>query len=158
MNVVTLIGNLATDVDLRALDGGKHLATFLLAVDRPGREGADFVRVAVWDRQAEACARFLAKGKQIALDGRLRSRSWEEDGKRRSAVEVVAHTVQFLSPNGDGAPAPRFPSRPPRPSALHSARGGAARRDPRLRSGAARPRVLLATTGRRECRSRAPSR
>jgi single-strand DNA-binding protein len=110
MNVVTLIGNLATDVDMRSLDGGKHLATFLLAVDRPGREGADFVRIAVWDRQAEACARFLSKGRQVALDGRLRSRSWEEEGKRRSAVEVVAHTVQFLSPPDDASPAGGSPA------------------------------------------------
>jgi single-strand DNA-binding protein len=105
MNVVTLIGNLATDVDLRKLDGDKQVASFVLAVDRPGREGADFVRVAAWDKQGEACARYLVKGKRVALDGRLRSRSWEEDGKRRSAVEVVAHTVQFLSPPDNGAPA-----------------------------------------------------
>jgi single-strand DNA-binding protein len=105
MNVVTLIGNLATDVDLRKLDGDKQVANFLLAVDRPGREEADFVRVAVWDKQAEICARYLEKGKRVALDGRLRSRSWEEDGKRRNAVEVVAHTVQFLSPPDNRAPA-----------------------------------------------------
>ena len=98
MNVVTVIGNLATDVDLRELDGDKRVASFLLAIDRPGREEADFVRVAAWDKQAEACARYLGKGKRVAVDGRLRSRSWEEDGKRRSAVEVVANTVQFLSP------------------------------------------------------------
>ncbi len=105
MNVVTVIGNLATDVDLRELDGDKRVASFLLAIDRPGREGADFVRVAAWDKQADACARYLAKGKRVAVDGRLRSRSWEEDGKRRSAVEVVASTVQFLSPPGDAASA-----------------------------------------------------
>jgi single-strand DNA-binding protein len=105
MNVVTLIGNLASDVDLRALDGGKQVASFLLAVDRPGREGADFVRIAVWDKQAEVCARYLAKGRRVALDGRLRSRSWEEEGKRRTALEVVAHQVQFLSGPGNGAPA-----------------------------------------------------
>ena len=105
MNVVTLIGNLATDVDLRELDGGKQVANFLLAIDRPSRDEADFVRIAVWDKQAEVCARYLTKGKRIALDGRLRSRSWEEDGKRRSAVEVVAHRVQFLSPPDSGAPA-----------------------------------------------------
>jgi single-strand DNA-binding protein len=105
MNVVTLIGNLATDVDLRKLDGDKQVASFLLAVDRPGREQADFVRIAVWDKQAEVCARYLVKGKRVALDGRLRSRSWEEEGKRRSAVEVVANTVQFLSPRDSEAPA-----------------------------------------------------
>ena len=105
MNVVMLIGNLATEVDLRSLDGDKQVANFVLAVDRPGKDEADFFRVAVWDRQAEICARYLVKGKRIALDGRLRSRSWEEDGKRRSAVEVVANRVQFLSPPDGNAPA-----------------------------------------------------
>ena len=96
MNVVTLIGNLATDVELKELPNDKKLATFLLAVDRP-REGADFVGVATWDRQAEVCAQYLRKGARIAVDGRLRSRSWDDpDGNRRSAVEVVANRVQFL--------------------------------------------------------------
>lgn len=105
MNVVTLIGNLATDVDLRRIEGEKQVASFLLAVDRPQRDEADFIRIAVWGKQAEVCARYLVKGKRVGLDGRLRSRSWEEDGKRRSAVEVVAHRVQFLSPPDNGAPA-----------------------------------------------------
>jgi single-strand DNA-binding protein len=96
MNTVVLIGNLATDVDLREVAGGKKVAGFLLAVDRPAREGADFLRVAAWDRQAELCAEHLGKGRRVAVDGRLRSRSWDEDGKRRSAVEVVARSVEFL--------------------------------------------------------------
>ena len=105
MNVVTLIGNLATDVDLRKLDGDKQVASFLLAIDRPGREEADFIRITVWDKQAEVCARYLVKGKRVGLDGRLKSSSWEEDGKRRTAVEVVAHRVQFLSPPDNAAAA-----------------------------------------------------
>jgi single-strand DNA-binding protein len=98
MNVVTLIGNLATEVDLREVAGDKRVASFLLAVDRPGGGEADFVRVAAWDKQAELCHRHLAKGKRVGVDGRLRSRSWEEDGKRRTVVEVVARHIQFLSP------------------------------------------------------------
>lgn len=96
MNVVTLIGNLATEVELRDVAEEKRVAGFLLAVDRPARDGADFVRVSAWDRQAELCAEYLGKGRRVAVDGRLRSRSWEEDGKRRSAVEVVARNVEFL--------------------------------------------------------------
>ncbi|HEY2936211.1 MAG TPA: single-stranded DNA-binding protein [Gaiellaceae bacterium] len=97
MNVVSLIGNLASDVDLREVGADKKVASFLLAVDRQGKDsGADFVRVSAWDRQAVICAEYLAKGRRIGLDGRLRSHSWEEEGKRRSAVEVVAHRVQFL--------------------------------------------------------------
>ena len=105
MNVVTLIGNLASDVELRELAADKKLATFRLAIDRPGRDaGADFVGVAVWDKQAEVCARHLAKGSRVGIDGRLRSRSWEDaDGKRRSVVEVVANRVDFLSRRDDAS-------------------------------------------------------
>jgi len=108
MNVVTLIGNLATDVQLKEVGGDKKLASFLLAVPRATRESeADFVWVSVWDRQAETCADYLAKGKRVAVDGRLKSRSWEEDGKRRHAVEVVAHRVQFLTgPAAEGEEVP----------------------------------------------------
>jgi single-strand DNA-binding protein len=105
VNVVTLIGNLATDVELREVAGGKHVANFVLAVNRSSGEGADFVRVTAWERQAETCAQYLSKGRRVALDGRLRSRSWEEDGKRRTAVEVVANRVQFLSGPNEPAPA-----------------------------------------------------
>ncbi len=101
MNNVTLIGNLATDVELKEVGEEKRVASFLLAVDRPGSEQADFVRIAAWNKQADACTRFLAKGKRVAVDGRLRSRSWEEEGKKRSAIEVVAASVEFLSPPGE---------------------------------------------------------
>jgi single-strand DNA-binding protein len=97
MNIVTLIGNLATDVDVREVGPDKKVASFLLAVDRVSRDGgADFVSVSAWDRQAELCAEYLGKGRRIAVDGRLKSRSWEEDGKRRTAVEVVARRIEFL--------------------------------------------------------------
>ena len=90
MNVVTLIGNLATEVEVREVGPDKKVASFVLAIDRASRDGgADFVSVSAWDRQAELCAEYLGKGRRIALDGRLKSRSWEEDGKRRSAIEVV---------------------------------------------------------------------
>lgn len=97
MNTVNLIGNLATDVDLREVGDGKKVASFLLAVGRGGRDaGADFVGVSVWDRQAELCSEYLSKGRRIGLDGYLRSRSWEEEGKRRRVIEVVARRVDFL--------------------------------------------------------------
>ena len=102
MNVVALIGNLATEVELKDLGDDRQVANFVLAVDRLGQDEADFVRVSAWNKQAETCARYLTKGRQVALDGRLRSSSWEDsDGNKRSAVEVVAHRVQFLSsPSG----------------------------------------------------------
>ncbi|MEK6274180.1 MAG: single-stranded DNA-binding protein [Actinomycetota bacterium] len=99
MNVVTLIGNLATEVELKDIGDDRQVANFLLAVDRPGQDEADFVRISAWNKQAETCARYLTKGRQVAIDGRLRSSSWEDsDGNKRSAIEVVAHRVQFLSP------------------------------------------------------------
>lgn len=98
MNIVSLIGNLATDVEMREVGGDKKVASFLLAVGRGAREGgADFVWVSAWERQAELCAEYLAKGRRVAVDGRLKSRTWEQDGKRRDAVEVVARRVEFLS-------------------------------------------------------------
>jgi len=97
MNRVSLIGNLATDVEIREVGEDKKVASFLLAVGRGGRDaGADFVGVSVWDRQAELCAEYLSKGRRIGLDGYLRSRDWEEDGKRRRVVEVVGTRVDFL--------------------------------------------------------------
>jgi single-strand DNA-binding protein len=99
MNVVTLIGNLATEVQLKEIGNEKKVASFLLAVKRPTKDSqADFVWVSVWDRQAEVCSEHLSKGNRVALDGRLKSRSWEEDGKRRDAIEIVANRVDFLSP------------------------------------------------------------
>lgn len=97
MNTVTLIGNLATEVELRDVGSEKKLAAFLLAVDRQSADGgADFVRICAWDRQAELCAEYLGKGRRVAVDGYLRSRSWDDEGKRRTALEVVARRVEFL--------------------------------------------------------------
>jgi single-strand DNA-binding protein len=99
VNVVTLIGNLATEVDLKDVSEDRQVASFLLAVERPGKDEADFVRISTWNKQAETCARYLTKGKRVAVDGRLRSSSWEDsDGNKRNSIEVVANRVQFLSP------------------------------------------------------------
>jgi single-strand DNA-binding protein len=105
VNVVTLLGDLATDIEVRELGNGKKVASFLLTVERGGPAGgADFIRIAAWNRQAEACARRLGRGNRVAVDGRLRSRSWEDpDGKRRSAVEVVAKAIEFLPSEGESS-------------------------------------------------------
>ena len=98
MNVVILIGNLATDVELREFGEDKRLATFSSPSTGPTKDDdADFFRVAVWDRQAELCANYLAKGRRVAIEGRLRYRSWEDAGQKRSTVEVVASRVEFLA-------------------------------------------------------------
>ena len=97
MNMVSLIGNLATDVEVKEIDDERRVASFLLAVDRTA-DLADFVFVNAWNKQAELCERYLAKGRRVGIEGRLRSRSWEEEGKRRTTIEVLATHVQFLSP------------------------------------------------------------
>ena len=103
MNVAILIGNLATDVELRDL-GEKQVAKFLLAVNRRSKDGgADFVWISAWEKQAELCNQYLTKGQRVAVDGYFRSRTWEEDGKRRDAIDVVARSVEFLSPRTDDA-------------------------------------------------------
>ena len=105
-----LIGNLATDVELRDTSDQKKVASFLLAVNRASRDGgADFVWVTAWDRQAELCSEYLGKGSRVAVDGRLHSRTWEQDGRRRDAVEVVARRVEFLSTPRDAADAEVMP-------------------------------------------------
>ena len=106
MNSVILIGNLTTDVELREFGPEKQLATFRLAVNRGGKDSdTDFFRISVWDRQAQLCADYLAKGRKVGLEGRLRYHTWEDEGNKRSAVDVVAHRVEFLSPpTGESAP------------------------------------------------------
>jgi single-strand DNA-binding protein len=110
VNVVTLIGNLATDVELKVLGEDRQVANFLLAVNRPGKDEADFVRISAWNKQAELCSQYLVKGRKVGVDGRLRSSSWEDtDGNKRNAIEVVANRVEFLSPppgNEDAADIP----------------------------------------------------
>jgi single-strand DNA-binding protein len=97
MNSVSLVGNLATDVEVKEV-GEKRVASFLLAVSRSGRDGgADFVWVSAWDRQAELCAEYLGKGRQVGVEGRLKSRTWEQDGRRRDAIEIVARRITFLN-------------------------------------------------------------
>ena len=99
MNAVNLIGNLATDVEVREFGEDRKVATFLLAVPRPGEDaGAEFIRVAVWNKQGESCARYLTKGNRVGVQGRLRTHSWEDEGKRKTSVEVVARLVDFLTP------------------------------------------------------------
>ena len=97
MNTVTLTGNLATDVELREFGEEKKLATFRLAVDRPGRsDEADFFRIAAWDQQAQLCSDYLAKGRKVGVEGRLRQHTWDDGDEKRSLVEVVAYRVEFL--------------------------------------------------------------
>lgn len=102
MNVVVLIGRLTKDPELRYTQSGKAVATLRLAVDRgttnpQGERETDFINVIVWDRQAEAVANHLQKGRLVAVQGRLQIRQYEtQDGQRRERADVVARTIRFL--------------------------------------------------------------
>jgi len=101
MNLVILIGRLTRDPELRHTPSGKPMASFTLAVDRPftnqqGEREADFIDVVVWRRLAETVAEYTRKGSLVAVQGRLQIRSYEHDGQRRRAAEVVANEVRFL--------------------------------------------------------------
>lgn len=111
MNHITLIGRLVKDPDLRYTPSGKAVCNFTLAVDRPfkgqdGKQEADFIPIQVWDKRAENCAKYLAKGKQAAVEGRLQIRSYEDNsGQCRWVTEVVANSVEFLTPSNTSKPA-----------------------------------------------------
>ncbi|MZQ74759.1 MAG: single-stranded DNA-binding protein [Peptoclostridium sp.] len=103
MNCVILIGRLTKDPDLRYIPGtGNPVATFTVAVNRTfkNKEGnyeADFIPVQVWGKQAENCANYLQKGRQVGVSGRLQVRSYEtQNGERRWVTEVVADRIEFL--------------------------------------------------------------
>ncbi len=102
-NKVILMGNLTRDPELRYTPAGKAVANFSIAVNRKFRtddqvrEETDFFDIVVFGKQAENCSEYLRKGRPVLVDGRLQQRRWETDeGQKRSKVEVVAMTVQFL--------------------------------------------------------------
>jgi len=105
LNKVMLIGNLTRDPELRYLPSGQAVATFSIACNRTynsktgeKKEEVSFIRIVVWARRAEICNEYLKKGSSVFVEGRLQSRSWDApDGTKRSAVEVIADNVQFLS-------------------------------------------------------------
>jgi single-strand DNA-binding protein len=115
INRVVLLGNLTHDPELRSLPSGTAVCQLRLAVndrvkDRATGEWTDYANyfdVTVFGPQGERCAQYLARGRQVAVDGRLRWRQWEaQDGSKRSKVEVVADTVQFVGPREGGAGTP----------------------------------------------------
>lgn len=101
LNKVVLIGRLTKDPDLRYTQSGIAVARFTLAVDRgfknqDGEKQADFIPITVWRTQAENCAKYLQKGRLVAVAGRIQTGSYEKDGQRHYTTEVVADEVSFL--------------------------------------------------------------
>ncbi len=106
LNRVVLVGRLTKDPDLRYTPNGVAVANFTIAVNRPfsnnqGDRDADFINCVVWRRAAENLANFMSKGSLVGVDGRLQSRSFDnQEGKRVFVTEVVADSVQFLESKG----------------------------------------------------------
>jgi len=104
LNKVFLIGNLTRDPELRYTPSGTPVANFAIAINRvrtnaegQRREETTFVDIETFGKNAESCHRFLAKGKTLFVEGRLRYRSWESpDGHKRNKISVVAERVQFI--------------------------------------------------------------
>jgi single-strand DNA-binding protein len=100
MNRVLLTGRLTRDPELRTTAGGKAVAQFSVASHEfvGGKEKPEFHNIVTWDRLAETCGRYLGKGQQVAVEGRLQTRTWDDDqGKRHWKTEVVASSVEMLS-------------------------------------------------------------
>jgi single-strand DNA-binding protein len=109
MNSVTLIGRLTKDPELKG-SGDRKVCQLRLA-ENGGRKSDNplYIDVAAFGRQAEVCAKHLAKGRQVAVGGRLRLSEWEaKDGSKRSRHSIVADRVEFLGgrQNGGGSPQP----------------------------------------------------
>lgn len=104
MNVSVLVGRLTRDPDLRYTPNGIATTNFTLAVDNPFSKDkdADFIPIVVWRQQAEACASYLKKGSQCAVEGRISTRNYEKDGKTVYVTEVIATNVKFLDRRESG--------------------------------------------------------
>ena len=112
VNVVVLVGNLTRDPELKAMPSGTSVCRLGIAVNERTKdpntgewgERPNYFDIDVFGAMGENCAKYLAKGRQVAIEGRLRWRSWEsQEGQKRSAVSVVANNVQFIGPRDSGS-------------------------------------------------------
>ena len=108
VNKVILVGNLGADPELRYTSSGTPVASFSLATreqwtNKGGEKGekTEWHKIVAWGRLGEICGEYLHKGKQVYIEGRLQTRSWEDrDGNKRYTTEIVAQTMQMLGPAG----------------------------------------------------------
>lgn len=104
MNKVILIGRLVADPEIRSTNSGTKVATYRLAVDRrkkpDGTQEADFFACIAWDKSANFVQQYLSKGRKIAVEGRLQSRTYDaQDGSKRSIVEIMVDSHEFCDSN-----------------------------------------------------------
>jgi single-strand DNA-binding protein len=107
LNQVTLMGNLTRDPELRQTPNGQTVTNFSLALNRSYKdqsgewqEVTDYVDIVCWGPLAERVAQYMSKGRRCLVQGRLQSRNWEQEGQKRSKVEVLANDVTFLDGRG----------------------------------------------------------
>ena len=98
MNNCTLIGNLTKDPELRYTKDNTAVANFNIAINRV-KDGVDYIPIKVFNKQAENCHKYLTKGSKVAIDGVVRTGSYEKEDKKYYTMEIVANRVIFLSNN-----------------------------------------------------------
>ena len=109
MNKAILIGRLTKDPELRTTPTGRNVCQFSVAVSRNftnanGEREADFINCVVWDKQAENLVKYQKKGNQIAVEGRIQTRNYDDkDGKKVYVTEILASNISFLDSKGTGA-------------------------------------------------------
>ena len=124
VNSVTVIGNLGGDPQTRSLPSGDSVANFSLATnkrftDRSGarQERTEWHRIVVWGKRAEVCSKYLSKGRQVYVEGRIQTRNYDDkEGNKRYITEIVAQDVQFLGGGGREGDRGSRNSDPPPPS------------------------------------------
>ena len=110
INRVIITGNLTADPELRSLPSGTSICKLRVACNTRRKDNStnewvdkpNYFDVTVWGAQGENCARYLSKGRPVAIDGRLEWREWESEHGKRQAIDIIADTVQFLSSPRDG--------------------------------------------------------
>lgn len=117
MNQLTIIGNLTKNPELRQTKDGTPVCSFTVAVNRKKTAnnqdpGADFFNVTAWRALGENCAKFTEKGKKVCVVGKVSLNTWDNEKGHGASLEVLADTVEFLSPRASDAPAPAEPSSP----------------------------------------------
>lgn len=109
-NKVVIMGNLTRDPELRTIPSGQQVTSFSLAVNRTWKnsdgqqqEAVDYIDCNVWGKPAEIINQYMSKGSGILVSGRLQQRSWEQDGQKRSKIEVVVEDFNFVGGNDGGS-------------------------------------------------------
>lgn len=115
MNKVFLIGNLTKDPELRSTQSGVSVCNFTIAVNRRfknanGRQETDYLNIIAWRQLAELCSKYLVKGRKVAVTGSIQTRTYEaKDGSKRTALDIVADEVEFLTPQNQQSSTPSAP-------------------------------------------------